>query len=133
MLPGTVNPVRPLSWLAVGSKVPADPMDVLVTVDAEDVFDVEADPPRITVPTLVIGGAKDPFYSRELFEGTAARVQDGRVHIFPSWGHGRAAHVRSHHSPHPWVHALRAYRSRRSLTEGGHAPGGCARMVLARC
>ncbi|MGB8379999.1 MAG: hypothetical protein WCG47_01915 [Dermatophilaceae bacterium] len=93
--------------MAVGSMVHADPMDVLVTVDSEDAFDVEADLPRIIAPTLIIGGAKDPFYSRELFEGTAARVQDGRVHIFPSWGHGRAVHVRSHHSPHPRVHALR--------------------------
>jgi hypothetical protein len=26
-----------------------------------------------------------------LFEGTAAGVQDGRVHIFPDWGHARTA------------------------------------------
>ena len=92
MLPAPLRaPVRPLSWLAVGSMVPADPTDVLVTVDAEDAFDVEADLPRLTAPTLVIGGAKDRFYSRELFEATAARVQDGRVHIFPGWGHGRAS------------------------------------------
>ena len=92
MLPGPLRgPARPLSRLAVGPMVPADPTDVLVTLDAEDAFDVEADLPRVTAPTLVIGGSKDVFYTRELFEGTAAGVQDGRVHVFPGWGHGRAA------------------------------------------
>lgn len=92
MLPGPLRgPVRPLSRLAVGPMVPADPTDVLVTLDAEDVFDVEADLPRITAPTLVIGGGNDHFYTPELFHGTAAGVQDGRVHIFPSWGHVRAS------------------------------------------
>lgn len=83
------DPLRPLARLVVGSMVPDDPTDMLVTLDAEDVFDVEADLPRITAPTLVIGGGKDPFYPRELFEGTAAGVQDGRAHIFEDWGHMR--------------------------------------------
>jgi hypothetical protein len=52
---------------------------------------VRADLPRVTAPTLVIGGTKDPFYSEELFRDTAAGVQDGRVHLFPGWGHGRAS------------------------------------------
>ena len=47
--------------------------------------------PRVTSPTLVIGGGGDIFYSEELFRGTAAGVQDGRVHIFPEWGHARAS------------------------------------------
>lgn len=71
--------------------VPADPTDVLVTLDAEDAFNVEADLPRVTAPTLVIGGSRDIGYTPELFEGTAAGVQDGRVHIFPGWGHVRAS------------------------------------------
>ena len=92
LLPSPLRrPARPLMRLAVGSMIPDDPTDMLVTLDAEDVFDVGADLPRITAPTLVIGGAKDPFYPRELFEGTAAGVQDGRVHIFEDWGHMRTA------------------------------------------
>jgi pimeloyl-ACP methyl ester carboxylesterase len=91
MLPGPLRgPARPLSRLAAGPMVPADPTDVLATLDAEDAFDVEADLPRVTAPTLVIGGSNDAFYTQELFEGTAAGVQDGRVHIFPGWGHARA-------------------------------------------
>ena len=59
---------------------------MLVTLEAEDAFDVEASLPRVTAPTLVIGGGRDDFYSEGLFRGTAAGVQDGRVHIFPDWG-----------------------------------------------
>lgn len=92
MLPRAVRtPARPLAWLAAGWRAPDDPTDLLATIDAEDVFDVEADLARITAPTLVIGGDKDRFYSRELFEGTAAGVSNGRVHIFRGYGHGRAS------------------------------------------
>ena len=70
---------------------PADATDMLVTLEAEDAFDVEASLPRVTAPTLVIGGGRDAFYSEGLFRGTAAGVQDGRLHIFPDWGHMRAS------------------------------------------
>lgn len=92
LLPGPLQgPLRPFSRLVVGSMVPDDPADLLVTLDAEDAFDVEADLPRVTAPTLVIGGTQDAFYTRELFEGTAAGVQDGRAHIFQGWGHLRTS------------------------------------------
>ena len=81
--------MRPAAALAARVMCPDDPGDMLVTLDAEDVFNLEADLPCITAPTLVIGGTKDVFYSRELFEGTARGVQDGRVHLFEGWGHGR--------------------------------------------
>jgi pimeloyl-ACP methyl ester carboxylesterase len=85
------GPASSVARYAVGSMVPADPADVLVTIDAEDAFDVEADLPRVTAPTLVIGGSNDAFYTSELFQGTADGMHDGRVHIFPGWGHGRAS------------------------------------------
>lgn len=62
---------------------------MLVTIEAEDVFDVTDQLHRITAPTLVIGGGKDIGYSPELFEQTAAGVKDGRAHICPNWGHNR--------------------------------------------
>jgi pimeloyl-ACP methyl ester carboxylesterase len=92
MLPPALRVLaRPLSRLAADRMTPADPTDMLVTLEAEDVFDVEASLSRVTAPTLVIGGGRDAFYSDELFRGTAAAVQDGRVHIFPDWGHLRAS------------------------------------------
>ena len=84
-------PARPLARLAVRSMVADDPTDLLVTLDAEDVFDVHADLARITAPTLVIGGSTDVAYTPELFRETADGVADGCVHVFPGWGHGRAS------------------------------------------
>lgn len=92
MMPAPLRaPVRPLASLAMRSMVPADPGDMLATLEAEDAFDVRADLPRITAPTLVIGGTKDPFYPPEFFEETAREVADGRAHIFEGLGHARAA------------------------------------------
>lgn len=90
MLPSALRrPARPLARAAWGLMAPKDPTDMLVTMDAEDVFDVTDQLHRITAPTLVIGGGKDIGYSRELFEQTAAGVKDGRAHIYPDWGHNR--------------------------------------------
>lgn len=92
MLPGPLRgPARPLSRWAAAPMVRVDPADMLVTLDAEDTFDAAGGLPRVTAPTLVIGGGNDRFYTPELFRDTAAGVQDGRVHIFPGQGHVRAA------------------------------------------
>lgn len=92
MLPMPLQgPARRVARLAVGAMVPADSTDMLVTLDAEDVFDVEDDLALVTAPTLVIGGSNDVAYTEDLFQGTAAGVQDGRAHIFPGWGHMRAS------------------------------------------
>jgi pimeloyl-ACP methyl ester carboxylesterase len=55
--------------------------------EAEDAFNVAADLPRITAPTLVIGGTNDIAYPEELFRETAAGVQDGRAHLCRGWRH----------------------------------------------
>ena len=83
------RPLHPLARVMARSMTTTDPSDMLVTLDAEDVFDVGEQLDRITAPTLVIGGAKDIFYTRELFEQTATGVKDGRAHIYSDWGHGR--------------------------------------------
>lgn len=53
--------------------------------------DLEQHLPRVTAPTLVIGGSRDVFYSEHLFRTTASGVADGRSHIFPGWGHARTS------------------------------------------
>lgn len=85
------SPARRLFRLMAGPMVPSDPADLLVTLDAEDAFDVRADLRRVSAPTLVVGGSRDVAYSPALFRDTAGGVQDGRVHLFPGWGHGRAS------------------------------------------
>jgi pimeloyl-ACP methyl ester carboxylesterase len=92
MLPASLRaPGRPLSWLAGRAMAPQDSTDALITLEAEDAFDVEPELHRVTAPTLVVGGAKDAFYSEEMFRRTAAGVPDGRTHVFPTWGHVRTS------------------------------------------
>ena len=81
------GPAYPVARVLCRSMAPEDPADMLVTLDAEDAFDVGEQLDRVSAPTLVIGGAKDVLYTRELFEQTAAGVQDGRAHIYPDRGH----------------------------------------------
>jgi pimeloyl-ACP methyl ester carboxylesterase len=95
-IPGRLRlPAKPLARLVARSMASVEPSDMLVTIDAEDAFDVGGDLPRVTAPTLVVGGGKDPFYPRELFQATADGVQDGWAHIFEDWGHLRTAGSRS--------------------------------------
>jgi pimeloyl-ACP methyl ester carboxylesterase len=61
--------------------------DLLVTLDAEDTFDLSARVDRIAVPTLVTGGGNDRFYTAGLFEDTARRIPGSQLTIYPRAGH----------------------------------------------
>ena len=90
LLPAPLQrPAVPLLKLLTRSMAPDDPTDLLVSIEAELAFDVADQLDRITAPTLVIGGAKDPYNPPEAIEEIAARVQNGRAHIYPRWGHLR--------------------------------------------
>jgi pimeloyl-ACP methyl ester carboxylesterase len=78
---------RGFGWLIGGSFAADDPTDMVRTIIAEDAFDAEPHLGRITAPTLVIGGADDPFYSVDLFERTAAGIPDGRAVVVPGKSH----------------------------------------------
>jgi len=78
-------------WLAapLGGMGPNwDPSDMIVTVEAEDAFDASDRLGEISSPTLVIGGERDPCYSRELFEETTRGIPDARLFIYEGRGHG---------------------------------------------
>ena len=83
------RPAVPLLKLLTRSMAPDDPTDLLVSIEAELAFDVGDRLDRITAPTLVIGGAKDPYNPPDAIEEIAAGVQNGRAHIYPTWGHLR--------------------------------------------
>ncbi|HSV40537.1 MAG TPA: alpha/beta hydrolase [Nocardioidaceae bacterium] len=92
MSPGPLKlPARAAGWLAGSLMKADDPSDMLVVIAAEDVFDAEPELGRITAPTLVLGGDRDPFYSEELFRQTAAGIPNGEVVIFPGKSHMYAA------------------------------------------
>jgi pimeloyl-ACP methyl ester carboxylesterase len=80
-------PARALGWLAASWFLPQDPSDMLITLEAEDVFDAEPDLHRIQAPTLVLGGTADDTYSEDLFRRTADGIPNGRAVLFPGKGH----------------------------------------------
>ncbi|MCL3862509.1 hypothetical protein [Actinotalea sp. K2] len=80
-----------MSWLAGRAMASGGSSDALITIEAEDAFDVEATSRACPPPPLVIGGAKDQFYDEEMFRTTATGVADGRAHVFPTWGHMRTS------------------------------------------
>lgn len=84
-----------LLWLTGPAADPEDPGDLLATVAAEDAFDVGANLGRITAPTLVVGGARDGFYSRDLFVRTARGIPDGHLLLFPRGSHMSVAASRT--------------------------------------
>jgi pimeloyl-ACP methyl ester carboxylesterase len=78
-------------WLAapLGGMGPYwDPSDMIATVEAEDAFDASERLGEIRAPTLVIGGERDPCYSRELFAETTRGIPDARLLIYEGRGHG---------------------------------------------
>ncbi|MCK6211888.1 alpha/beta hydrolase [Georgenia sp. EYE_87] len=73
--------------LAGPAMTPADPTDLLRTIEAEDAFDVCDRLGAVQAPTLVVAGARDGYYSPELFRRTAAGVPGGRLRLYPRMGH----------------------------------------------
>lgn len=65
-----------------------NPSDMVATIEAEDAFDLGDRLAEIPVPTLVIGGDGDAFYSPELFAQTAERLPRGRLVIYEGRDHG---------------------------------------------
>ncbi|RYU09935.1 hypothetical protein ETU37_19050 [Nocardioides iriomotensis] len=77
---------RRAGWV-MGGFTAQDQSDMLAVVAAEDAFDVEARLDRVTAPTLVLGGDADGFYTRELFETTAAGIPHGRAVVMRGRSH----------------------------------------------
>lgn len=76
-----------LGWLLGASLKGEDLSDMLITIDAENAFDLTHRLPAITTPTLVIGGGRDRFYGADVFRDTAAGLPNGQLLLFPDKGH----------------------------------------------
>lgn len=102
-----------LMWAAGPTMTARDPADLLTIIAAEDIFDAAPDLHRITAPTLVVGGGRDRFYSRELFQETARGIPRGRLALYPRKGHlGTITHAAAieiigrflaSSEPHAWL------------------------------
>lgn len=75
------------SFLAARMAVPKDSADLVVTVEAEDKHDFKGRLHEIHAPTLLVAGDQDPFYSKELFEETAAGIPNCRLILYKGMGH----------------------------------------------
>jgi pimeloyl-ACP methyl ester carboxylesterase len=81
---------RALIWASsplMALRPPDDPSDLIVTIDAEDVFDFRERLREIAVPTLVVAGEADPGYTPALFRETAEGIPDARLALYPGMGH----------------------------------------------
>ncbi len=89
LLPTAGRVAGGLGWL-VGSRLFTTPVacaDLVATIDAEDGFDLARCPRPIEARTLIIAGARDRFYSPELFKETHALIPNSRLALFPRRGH----------------------------------------------
>jgi pimeloyl-ACP methyl ester carboxylesterase len=66
---------------------PATPEDLLTSVDASLAHDGRDVLPDVAVPTLVVGGTDDPFFTEAGFRDAARRLPDGRLALLDGVGH----------------------------------------------
>jgi pimeloyl-ACP methyl ester carboxylesterase len=82
---------KPVWWIGIllagVFATPADPSDLVVTIEAEDKHNFKNRLNQITAPTLVIAGDKDPFYSEALFRETAEGIPNARLILYKGMGH----------------------------------------------
>lgn len=71
-------------WMLGGRTARAD---LAATLEAEDDFDLARCTGAITAPTLVVGGAKDRFYSNDVLAETAALIPGAELLLVPGRGH----------------------------------------------
>ena len=66
---------------------PKDPSDLIITIEAEDKHNFKERLYEITVPTLIIAGDKDPFYSEKIFHETAEGIPNSKLILYKGMGH----------------------------------------------
>jgi pimeloyl-ACP methyl ester carboxylesterase len=67
---------------------PEDPSDFLTTLQADLDHDTTGRLKEISIPTLIIGGSEDPFFSESLLRETAEKIPDSTLHVYEEVGHG---------------------------------------------
>ena len=76
-----------MGWLLGPWMFRHDHSDLLVTLAAEDAFDLTDILPRIQTPVLVVGGDHDQPYGPALFAETAQRLPHGRLLLYRHASH----------------------------------------------
>jgi pimeloyl-ACP methyl ester carboxylesterase len=66
---------------------PKSGKDFAIVLDSDIYLDVKDKLPRIAAPTLVIGGANDPFYGAEAIRETAELIPGAELCLLENGGH----------------------------------------------
>jgi pimeloyl-ACP methyl ester carboxylesterase len=69
-------------------KVPSDPQDFLITLEADLNHDTTGRLGEISTPSLIIGGSEDPFFSEGLLRETAEKMPRCTLRLYEGVGHG---------------------------------------------
>jgi pimeloyl-ACP methyl ester carboxylesterase len=69
-------------------RVPSDPSDFLTTLEADLDHDTTDRLPELSVPTLIIGGSDDHFFSEALLSETAGKIPGAELRVYEGVGHG---------------------------------------------
>ena len=67
---------------------PSDPSDFLTTLEADLGHDTTGRLHEISMPTLIIGGNEDPFFSESVLRETAGKILDAELRVYEDVGHG---------------------------------------------
>jgi pimeloyl-ACP methyl ester carboxylesterase len=80
-------PAALAAWLLAPRLDAGGLADMATTIEAEDGFDLARCARPIAAPTLIVAGARDRFYGRDLFEETARLIPAGRLLLLEDRGH----------------------------------------------
>ena len=79
--------IATIASLMLATTAPDDASDLVVTIEAEDKHDFRNRLGEIQAPTLVIAGARDPFYTEESLRVTARGIPNAQLVLYPDKGH----------------------------------------------
>jgi pimeloyl-ACP methyl ester carboxylesterase len=82
--------------VAVLAGVPKESSDLLVATEAEDKHNFKERLGQIKIKTLVIAGADDPFYTKEIFRDTANGIPNAQLILYKGMGHPAHGNQFSH-------------------------------------
>jgi len=87
--------LAPLAMIAAKRVTVENPTDAIAMLRAEDAFDVRDRLDKIETVTLVTCGARDYFWTPEMFAETAFRLPHGKLIMYPNRGHALSPHRNS--------------------------------------
>lgn len=86
-IPAPVGRVIAAITARLSYAAPYIPGDVTIVADAVNAFDGREILPEISVPVLLVGGDRDRWFAREVYEETARLIPDCTLKLYPGKDH----------------------------------------------